>query len=480
MEALHKENLQKIYDSYTAAEVASAGIFSSKYLDRQALTSLNLWNDKDENYYYTRIYNIVSKRIIPKIIVCAKLMVEDPSTALYWGSYLVKTCDDVKSLCQQFESVVTNSTLSFKDIAFVQITDELKDIFNLSKLGGVDWKDIFEHLGDDIEGAFSEEGLKSDLDILINKGVGLANAGYSRGVNQLLQGTSFGGTFEEKVGSVITLIDNAKTMYDQYKDLSAEKILTTIVGQDNIDGLFDLSDYNLTKWIDDYATAAQGQYYTQRVYIYRQDAGSETLCSYTPPTDNNSILKGGEWYRISTTDASYYPSATEREAALQNSESYAGWSRSKVQQMNAAGDGFTYTFSSSQQAYILSKKKSGQYAKAYAYSITVTKSWNNKEEVYEEVFDSYSMDWDTFMAQMNARLTQYNANGDDPDITSTDELDDYIDSHPTETNYTYYIGYDSRHYYQASDARKVSGATTATFTVTCHDGGYAWQGQHHL
>jgi len=134
MEALHKENLQKIYDSYTAAEVASAGIFSSKYLDRQALTSLNLWNDKDENYYYTRIYNIVSKRIIPKIIVCAKLMVEDPSTALYWGSYLVKTCDDVKSLCQQFESVVTNSTLSFKDIAFVQITDELKDIFNLSKL----------------------------------------------------------------------------------------------------------------------------------------------------------------------------------------------------------------------------------------------------------------------------------------------------------------------------------------------------------
>ena len=76
MEALHNENLQKIYDSYKAAEVASAGIFSSKYLDRRALTNLNLWDDRQENYYYNRIYKIVSRRIIPKMIVCAQLMIE--------------------------------------------------------------------------------------------------------------------------------------------------------------------------------------------------------------------------------------------------------------------------------------------------------------------------------------------------------------------------------------------------------------------
>lgn len=90
MEALHNENLQKIYDSYTAAEVASAGIFSSKYLDRKALTNLNLWNSADENYYYKRIYNIVSKRIIPRTLTCARLMMEDPSTAIYWGKLLVE------------------------------------------------------------------------------------------------------------------------------------------------------------------------------------------------------------------------------------------------------------------------------------------------------------------------------------------------------------------------------------------------------
>ena len=262
MEALHNENLQKIYDSYKAAEVASAGIFSSKYLDRKALTNLNLWDDRQENYYYNRIYKIVSRRIIPKMIVCAQLMIEDPSTAIYWGSYLLKTCDDVKSLCQQFENIVTNSTLSFNDIAFLEISEELKAVFNLANLGGIDWKELFEHLGDDIEGAFTEENLKADLDNLIGKGVGLANAGFSNGVNQLLQGTSFGGTSMEKVGSVLTLADNVRSMYDQYKDLSATQVLTAVVGQENIGNLFNLSDYNL----DDYASAGQ-LLHPARVYL---------------------------------------------------------------------------------------------------------------------------------------------------------------------------------------------------------------------
>ena len=68
MEALHNENLQKIYDSYKAAEIASAGIFSSKYLDRKALTNLNLWDDKKENYYYNRIYNIVQYSVNSYVI----------------------------------------------------------------------------------------------------------------------------------------------------------------------------------------------------------------------------------------------------------------------------------------------------------------------------------------------------------------------------------------------------------------------------
>ena len=476
MEALHNENLQKIYDSYKAAEVASAGIFSSKYLDRKALTYLNLWDDKKENYYYNRIYNIVSKRIIPKTITCAQLMIEDPSTAIYWGSYLLKTTEDVKSLCQQFESVVTNSTLSFKDIAFLQISEDLKAVFNITKLGGIDWKNLFEHLGDDIENSFTKENLEKDLDNLIGKGVGMANAGFNKGMNELLNGTNFGGTFQEKLGSVLTLVDNASGLYADFKNSSTQQVLNRLVGADNINGLFSVGDYNFTQWIDDYSQAAQGQYYTQRVYIYRRDYGSETLCDYVPPVDDDAILYGDHWYRISTTDPDFRPSSSQYEAILCNSESHAGWSRKRVAELNAQDTRNTYRMNYYSSAYVLSKKKSGQYAKAYAYSITVTKSWDVKEEVYEAVFDSYSMDWNTFMAQMNARLSQYNANGDHQEINNTDDLQDYIDTHPTESNYTYYIGYDTRRYYTATDARKIAGASTATFSITCHDGGTLGKG----
>ena len=476
MEMLHNENLQKIYDSYKAAEVASAGIFASKYLDRKALTNLDLWNSEDENRYYKRIYNIVSRRIIPKTIQCAELMVKDPATAMYWGSYLLKTCEDVKSLCQQFESVVTNSSLSFKDIAFVEISDQLKTVFNITNLGSVDWKNLFEHLGDDIENAFTEENLKADFDNLIGKGVGLAGAGYTNGVNNLMQGSTFNGSLQEKLGSVLTLVDNASNMYGEFKDLSTGQLLTTLMGEDNISNLFKASDYNLTRWITDYKDAAQGQYYTQRVYIYRRDYGSEQLCDYYPPTDDNSILHGDHWYRIDTKDPNFYPSSAQKEAALQNSEAHAGWSRSRVQQLNNNDNVNTYSINYWSSSYVLSKSKSGQYAKAYAYEILVTKSWDIKEEVYEDVFDSYSMDWNTFMAQMNARLDQYNANGEHTEINSIDDLQHYIDTHPNETNYTYYIGYDARSYYTASDARKIAGASSATFTVTCHDGGSLGKG----
>lgn len=181
-----------------------------------------------------------------------------------------------------------------------------------------------------------------------------------------------------------------------------------------------------------------------------------------------SSVGGAHWYRINTKEADFTPTGSQTEAILQNSESHAGWSREKVKILNAQDSKYDYRMNYYRSAYILSKKKSGQYAKAYA--INVTKSWDIKEEIYEAVFDSYSMDWNTFMAQMNARLMQYNANGDHQEITNKDELDDYIATHPTEANYTYYIGYDTKRYYSATDAKKLAGSSSATFSTTCHDG----------
>ena len=447
-EAYHAEQVAKIREYYQAAEVAAAGIFTSKFLDRRALTDLGLWTSSTENYYYRRIYNMVSAKIMPKIWTVAGMMLRSPQNALYWGSYLYKVCEETKTLCYQFESIVTNSRLSFRDIAFLEINQELAAILKLSELGDVDWKNLLDNFSD-IGSNFTKDNLKADIDNLYAMGVSLASAGAGNAVSSIVGNSNFNGTLMDKTSSVIEIAENT---YDLYNDLSTNAgntLLQFVGGQEGIANLFSLSNYNTTAWITDYAREGMGQYYTQRWYIYSVDQGSEKLCDYYPPTDDDAILYGDHWYRISTTDPDFYPSSSQREAALQNSENHAGWSRSRVQQLNNSNDGYNYNISYYSSAYILSKKKSGQYAKAYAYEIHVTKSWYRQEVKYEDVFDSYSMDMATFRAGLNARLADYNDNED---------------------GIRYYIGSDSKRYYQATNAEKMAGCETATISVTCHDG----------
>lgn len=447
-EAYYAEQVAKIREYYQAAEVAAAGIFTSKFLDRRALTDLGLWTSSTENYYYRRIYNMVSAKIMPKIWTVAGMMLRSPQNALYWGSYLYKVCEETKTLCYQFESIVTNSRLSFRDIAFLEINQELAAILKLSELGDVDWKNLLDNFSD-IGSNFTKDNLKADIDNLYAMGVSLASAGAGNAVSSIVGNSNFNGTLMDKTSSVIEIAENT---YDLYNDLSTNAgntLLQFVGGQEGIANLFSLSNYNTTAWITDYAREGMGQYYTQRWYIYSVDQGSEKLCDYYPPTDDDAILYGDHWYRISTTAPDFYPSSSQREAALQNSENHAGWSRSRVQQLNNSNDGYNYNISYYSSAYILSKKKSGQYAKAYAYEIHVTKSWYRQEVKYEDVFDSYSMDMATFRAGLNARLADYNDNED---------------------GIRYYIGSDSKRYYQATNAEKMAGCETATISVTCHDG----------
>lgn len=447
-EAYYAEQVAKIREYYQAAEVAAAGIFTSKFLDRRALTDLGLWTSSTENYYYRRIYNMVSAKIMPKIWTVAGMMLRSPQNALYWGSYLYKVCEETKTLCYQFESIVTNSRLSFRDIAFLEINQELAAILKLSELGDVDWKNLLDNFSD-IGSNFTKDNLKADIDNLYAMGVSLASAGAGNAVSSIVGNSNFNGTLMDKTSSVIEIAENTYDLYNNLSTNAGNTLLQFVGGQEGIANLFSLSNYNTTAWITDYAREGMGQYYTQRWYIYSVDQGSEKLCDYYPPTDDDAILYGDHWYRISTTNPDFYPSSSQREAALQNSENHAGWSRSRVQQLNNSNDGYNYNISYYSSAYILSKKKSGQYAKAYAYEIHVTKSWYRQEVKYEDVFDSYSMDMATFRAGLNARLADYNDNED---------------------GIRYYIGSDSKRYYQATNAEKMAGCETATISVTCHDG----------
>lgn len=446
-EAYYNEQVQNILKHYNAAEVATAGIFASKFLERKALTNLGIWSSSTENYYYRRIHHMVADKIMPKIWTVAKMMLHSPQTALYWGSYLMKVCDETKSLCMQFESVVTNNTLTFADITFLEINQQVASILKLSDIGNVDWEGLLDDIAK-IPGNFTMDNLKADMDMLYQMGVGLATSGASNIGDALLQQNSFHELFNGKVSKIIDLYDHYYNLYEQVDKSVGNTLLGMIGGKDNVAGLFNISDYNLTSWITDYLDETAGNYYTQRWYIYRRDYGRELIGSYVPPTDDNSILNGNHWYRINTSDANFYPNDSQREQILSNSESHAGWSRSRVQQLNNQNDGFTYSISYWMQSYIISKKGK-QTKKAYAYEIEVYKSWDNQEVVYEDVFDSYSMDLNTFKAQLNARLSEYNDN---------------------EEGYTYYISSDNRNYYQATDAAKLKGCETVSISVTCSDG----------
>lgn len=67
-EMYYAEQIAKIRDSYEAAEVATAGIFTSKFLDRKALSDMGLWTNsiawlsdyarEEMDQYYTQRWYI--------------------------------------------------------------------------------------------------------------------------------------------------------------------------------------------------------------------------------------------------------------------------------------------------------------------------------------------------------------------------------------------------------------------------------------
>ena len=372
-EAYYNVQVQNILKHYNAAEVASAGIYASKFLERKAMTELGIWNSSTENYYYRRIYNMVSNKIMPKIWTVAGMMLKSPQTALYWGTYLMKICDDTKNLCMQFESVVTNSTLIFSDIAFLQINQEIAAILKLSEIGNVDWKKMLDDLSK-VPGNFTVDNLKSDIDNLYKAGANLAGAGMNNIGNALLQSSQFNDLFQGKLSAAIDIVDNYSSLFKSLDKSVGNTLLGMIGGKDNVAGLFSLANYNLTSWMTDYLDETAGNYYTQRWYIARRDQGREKLCDYVPPTDDNSILKGDHWYRINTKDANFYPNNSQKEAILQNSENHAGWSRTRVQQLNNQNDGFTYSISYLLNSYIISIQDAVLLAKASAGTVSLNEA----------------------------------------------------------------------------------------------------------
>lgn len=470
--------LDSIFQHYKSGSIAMAGIFVSKKNDRDAMRNPGLFAS-EENYYYKRIYSLVKDGIMPKFITVAAQFLKYPENALYWGPYLLKTTSNVENLCKEFELVATNGKLSFKDIKFLVVSDDLKKLFDLAQLGNVDWKALLDKLGD-FGKDLSKDDLKKDMK---HFGDVIASAGQQTVDANLEKVSKIGNIFHSSTDSIWMMYDKFRDTYEQVKNGANVKdlLMQVIVTPDaaGVARLFKVDDYNLTGYITNYLKELKGQYYTQRWYIYTEDSGTKEIASFrpsTPANTNNEDSWTGWIYKCNfkgiTTSIPPFPTLTTSEynqlkTAAENS---TGWNASRKNEYEKNNPGHTISLNYEQRSYdyVCDKIpfKNNSYLKHwrgrhFSVYMTVIDSWYIKQEVYEETFDSQSMDEETFEAKLKARLNSYN-----------DNLD------PNDENYgkVYKLGSDAPRFYTMADEKKLEGCNTVSFVANCSGGANLGEG----
>lgn len=464
--------LDSIFQHYKSGSIAMAGIFVSKKNDRDAMRNPGLFAS-EENYYYKRIYSLVKDGIMPKFITVAAQFLKYPENALYWGPYLLKTTSNVENLCKEFELVATNGKLSFKDIKFLVISDDLKKLFDLAQLGNVDWKALLDKLGD-FGKDLSKDDLKEDMK---HFGDVIASAGQQTVDANLEKASKIGNIFHSSTDSIWMMYDKFRDTYEQVKNGANVKdlLMQVIVTPDaaGVARLFKIDDYNLTGYITNYLKELKGQYYTQRWYIYTEDSGTKVICTYKPDSyeDRNDSRWNTAWnHYISPKDNEYCHSLTtaEKNEIKNKANSLSGWNQEKVNVYNQNNPGhtcsITYTLNHEDRRESYKHGWGSTHHKRhcfYSYSVKVVDSWYIKQEVYEETFDSQSMDKETFEAKLKARLKSYN-----------DNLD------PNDENYgmVYKLGSDAPRFYTMADEKKLEGCNTVSFVANCSGGANLGEG----
>ena len=457
-------DVDSILGHYTKASLSTAGIYLSKLKDRNAMREVGVFGS-DENYYYQRILYLVKDGIMPKLIVVAAKMVKQPDNALYWGPYLFKTTKNVEQLCKQFELVVTNGKLSFKDVTFLVINEKLQKVFDLAQLGNVNWKELLEKVGDfNIKAA--KEDIKNDIGKL---GGVLSTAGKGVVDSNMRDFSAIGRIFKSKPSEIYQLYQTFRSKYESIRNAGNVKaILMGVIGSNSADAvsrLFQVDNYSITGYVSNYIKELQGQYYKQRWYIYSDDSGSKVLCDYKPKAEANYDDKWNGWLHfVSPRDNEYCHVLTSSEMASAKTESerLAGWNQAKVDKYNKEHPGHHATIT-----YVLQHEnrresyKHGWGARHYkrhcfyAYSIKIVDSWSIKHEVHEENFDSESMDEETFKKRMESQLKYWNSLESDK---------------PFLQRVTYKLGNDARKYYTIADENKMKGCNSVVFLAKCDDG----------
>ena len=459
-------NLNEILSHYSSAGIATAGIYLSKYQDRRSLTNVGLFSDTEE-FYYQRIRNLVMNGINPMLLDVAIKLIKNPQGCLEWGPYLFRVTTNVENLCKEFELVVTNGKLSFKDVPFLVINTALRKYFDLSKFDGVNWRKAIN----DAITVSKNINIKKILSEFKNIGAAIATAGENIGESNYAEISEIGKVFKTKPEEVFRLYNKYKNLYDNIHHAdNAKDILLAVIGTSAPKGVYKLfmyDDYSVEGFISDYLKHISEQYYRQRWYIYSEDKGDQILCDYTPTSydDRTDSRWSSEWLEfVSDKDkvVHHYLTTAERNQLKQLAKSKCGWDEARVAEYNRSHPNhhceITYSLNHKDFKEQWKHGFGGRHTKLhcfFSYSVVVEDKWNVEKDVYEEMFDSKTMNLETFTQKMHNKLDYYNS------TLETNEIEGQLE---------YKLGKDEPAYYQEADSKQVKGASNVTFLANCHDG----------
>lgn len=423
---------------------------------------------------------------MPKFITVASLMVKQPNNAIYWGPYLLKTTTNVEQLCKQFELVCTNGRLSFKDVQFLLINDKLQAVFDLARMGGeVNWKELLDKLGD-----FGKELSADDfVEDFKNFGGKLASIGQNTADSNWAEISKIGDIFHSKPKEIYNMFKSFKKQYDNYKNAgNVKNILMSVIKTADAEGvanLFKIDDYNVSGYISNYVKELQGEYYTQRWYICSRKSGNQVLVDYVPkpgkpttPSADMGWFEGWEeWVEYSYKEngkdpASHLPSMKHSNYSESLSEmqsktyQYSGWSLSRINEYknNNPTHNVDVAYTDYHEDRAIYRGKWGGHNRLgigcfRARGMKITDSWVDEKILYEEIFDSQTMDLKTFKEKMKIRLQGYK-----------DETSD------NDENTTYHLECDDPHYYTMADEKKMEGCSSVSFVANCKGGAKLGEG----
>lgn len=420
-EGLNAESIIDILDHYTSAEVASAGIWLSKFLERKALKDEMIFSSA-ENHYYKVILFMVTKRITPRMIRIGKELLRYPEQFLYWGPYLFKTSEDVMNLCAQFEAIVTNGKKGFSSSDFLQLSPALQEYFDFSKLGNVNWQEMWDRITNFPTPKW--EDFREDFKELFGavSPVNLAIAGEEN-----IQGraTHIFDKFAEAPESLPDLFDQVQEAFSDVTSGAAVKsILEGVIGdlKDSlaVERLFDLGNYNVGNYINDYVNQLKGQFYTQLWYIYR--------------VENNASRYYTQKYVIKQ-------NGTEVYFMEYDSRSNKGDFDKKMTEMVAA----YRKMYPDDRIEMVTEPRITKYV-GYGQGSEVI--------VYDQLFDSRINHEVVFEKEFNQRI-------------ETLMKDQEVDFPWMKIEYK--IGKGEKYYYEFESAETVRNTASASFTVNCHD-----------